>query len=445
MLSRVFMLLCGTAGNAVIAFLTQLLLTRTLTVADYGRLSALMAAATLATPLAGLCIGWFWLELYGRENAGAARWGGATLRATVLTLAFAFLVLGLYVAFTRRGEEVFAVAWLWICLVLCGQTFSETRAIRLQLEERFVGLSLWQVVPQLLRSGVVLSLFALDALSGSGVLAGYGLVGGLVFAFSLPSLVRMTTGRVRIGGAAAHPAAAVTVESREQPGMAECVRAALPYALVTFFFLSYSLGILVMVELVMGREAAARYNVSYLVYAALGLVPSVVYTKYLASKIFRWWTHDRRMFQAAFHLGVFVHLIFGLVLGGAIALTAGWVIPLLFGPEYAASAVVLQILAIAVPIRFVQHGYGSVLFSKEHIRRKVFYMGVAALLSIGFLLLLAPSFGMAGAAMAAVLAELVLLLLYVAGAARHVEGIDVLAPFRWKTIVAARKYATGRS
>jgi O-antigen/teichoic acid export membrane protein len=129
--------------------------------------------------------------------------------------------------------------------------------------------------------------------------------------------------------------------------------------------------------------------------------------------------------------------------GGIVAFSAPFIIPLLFGEQYGPAVAVMQILALAVPIRFVQHGYGAMLFSREHIRKKVLYMGIAAVLSAVWMVLLTPQFGVRGAAGAAVLSELVLLLLYMLAAARHVEGVNVRATFHWATLVAAHKYATG--
>lgn len=444
--SRILSLLFGSVGSAILAFLTQVVMTRGMAVSAYGGLAALIAVVTLLTPVAGQCIGWFWLELYGREGRSAVRWGNAALRLCVVTIVFACLVLAAYVAL--GSNATFWTPWLCACLVLLGQTLTETRAVRLQLEERFSTLAIWQMVPQLLRSLVIVGLSISGALTGTNALLGYALAGVVISLVSLPSLVALARATIVIAddesGKAVTAVTATPAISTTVPSMADCFRAALPYSLVTLFFLIYSTGILAMVELLLGKQAAAYYNVSFLIFAALSLLPSVVYTKFLAAKIFRWWNHDREMFVATFHLGVFAHLLLGLVLGSLLWLAAPWLVPLLFGARYAPAVAVLQILAVAVPIRYIQHGYGSVLFSKDHIHRKVTYMGVAALLSAILMLILAPRYGVVGAAISAVLAELLLLALYAYGASRYVEGIRLDASFRRGTLIQAHRYATLR-
>src|SRR5512132_2569399 len=100
--TRIIMLLCGTARNALIAFSTQLVLTRNVALSDYGSLAALVATVTLITPLAGLCIGWFWLELYGREGRQAIRWGPSAMKLTGLSLTITMLLLGAYISLSAN-------------------------------------------------------------------------------------------------------------------------------------------------------------------------------------------------------------------------------------------------------------------------------------------------------------------------------------------------------
>jgi len=437
---RILTLLLGTAGNALIAFLTHLLLTRKLPVADYGHVVSATAAVTMLTPVAGMTTGWFWLELYGREGQAAARWGKAARRTAVLAFLVSFALLAAYlVAAGGRGGAV-GTMLACACILLAGQTMADARAVRLQLEERYFSLALWQTAPQALRSLAVLALLAWAAMSEQAVMLGYAAAGLAAALLSGASVRALTGGTVRLpesraSGPAPERAAAA-------PDVRACLEAAWPFSLVTLFYLVYSTGILALVSPLIGAQASAYYNVGFLIFNSLAMLPSVVYGKYLAGKLFRWWSHDQERFVAAFHLGVAAHGCLGVVLGACVWLAAPVLVPLLFGESYRAAVPVVQILALAVPIRFVQHGYGSVLFSQEHIRRKVGYMGQAAGASMLLLFWLAPAHGVTGAAVCAVAAELLLLILYVRGAARHVGPIDVRATLSLRTLYTAyRQFA----
>jgi O-antigen/teichoic acid export membrane protein len=273
----------------------------------------------------------------------------------------------------------------------------------------------------------VLPLFLLGRIATGSLLAGYAAVGLAMSAISLRSLARLRRGQVRL------PAAPTDVEpaARAQiPGLREVFAAATPYGFVTVFYLVYSQGIVSMVAAMLGPRAAGIYNAAFLVTAVVYLVPSVIYMKLLAAKLLRWWTHDRPMFVSVFHLGVAAHLGMGLACALLVAAASQWLVPLLFGPRYGDAVEVLNILAVGIPVRFVQHSYGSALFAREHIGRKIRLMGCAAVASVVLNLLLTPLLGLSGAAWSAVLSETVLLLLYMRAVACHVEGLEVSASLR---------------
>jgi O-antigen/teichoic acid export membrane protein len=215
---------------------------------------------------------------------------------------------------------------------------------------------------------------------------------------------------------------------------------AMPYAFITVLHLVYSQGIVAIVERSVGPEAAAMYNVAYLIIAAVYLLPGVVYTKYLVGKIFRWWAQDRQMFSAVFHVGIAAHFVIGVIAMAIVIASASLFIPLLFGERYTPAVPILILLSVGIPIRYVQHSYGSAFFSKENVPCKIRYMGVAAAASLILNMALIPWLGVYGGAISAVSAEFVLLALYVQGAARHVDGIDIRSTFRVATIRSSLAY-----
>jgi O-antigen/teichoic acid export membrane protein len=226
----------------------------------------------------------------------------------------------------------------------------------------------------------------------------------------------------------------VTETQRPSPSLRQVLVAAAPFVLMTTFYLTYSQGIVAIVERLLGPEDAAIYNVAFLVLSAIYLAPGVIYTKFLASKIFRWWAQDRPMFVATLHVGVAAQLILGTISMIVVLIAAPAVIPFVFGARYAVAVPVITVLAPAIPIRFVQHSYASAFYSEQHMWRKVGYMGMAAGLSLCLNALLTARLGLTGAAISAVVAELSLLLLFFWGTARYVDGVDVWATFNLRVL-----------
>lgn len=441
-LTRIFTLLCGSFGMALLAFLTQLLLVRTLNVADYGRLAALLAVVNVIASFSSYGIGLFWLQLFGREGWAAIRWIVPTIKIlAIASIAGAGLLAG-YVILTSDGPfaSVSLVAALLV-FVLLGQSLAETTGARLQLEERYLALAGWQSLTQLGRSVVAVFVIAAGFADLPHLLAGYALVGLMIATVSAISLNQVRGGRIALIG---HGAGTASPEISVQSSAGEVFIGAAPYCFCTIFYLVYSQAVVAVVEHWIGREAAAMYNAAFLIVAAIYLIPNVVYMKYLVSKIFRWWTQDRQMFSAVFHVGVAANAALGIVCMIAVIGLAPFVIPALFGTRYGPAVPLLVLLSIGIPVRFIQHTYGSTFFSQENMKRKVLYLGGAAVSCVAFSVLLIPRFGVEGAAVSSVLAEVTLLLLYAQGAARHVDGIDIRSTFSIATIRSSLAYI-GRS
>jgi O-antigen/teichoic acid export membrane protein len=115
-----------------------------------------------------------------------------------------------------------------------------------------------------------------------------------------------------------------------------------------------------------------------------------------------------------------------LVLG----LGSPFIIPLLFGQGLPDAVMVLAILSLALPIRFVHSSFSATFVSPSEVASKVGYLGWAALCGVAANLALVPLFGLAGAPIAAVLSEIVLLALHVKGMHRLIEGVSIRATFQ---------------
>ena len=446
-LRRIALLLAGTFGTAGLAFITHLLLTRAMSLSDYGRIVALLAAVNLFTPITSMGMGWFWLDLFGREGRQAIRWMGRATRLACASTAVSVLLLVTYaVATDPQGAPHTYVVSLLLIPILVGQALSDSTSARLQLEERYLMLAAWQALAQLGRTLFAVILLFWGRVEMLPLLGTYAMVGTLSMVISIISLGQTIRGNIRLVGhdtpgdssSAARPVFAT------QPAWGELLSHALPYSLITFCFVLSHHGTVSMVAAILGSADAAIYNVAYLVYALVCLVPNVTYVKFLSSKLLRWWHQDRRMFDAVFHVGLVAHLVMGIVCALLLGGVAPWLLPLVFGERYAVSSPLIMILALGIPVRFVQHAYGSLLFSKDHIRRKLAYMSSAGVASVGLNIALIPSLGIRGAALGAVLTELMLLLVYMWGVAKHVEGIQVRDSFRIETLRSAFGYVRGQ-
>jgi O-antigen/teichoic acid export membrane protein len=439
-------LFTGTLASTVVSFLTQLVLARVLPIADFGRIAALLAAVNFFTPSASVGVQGLLLQVFGREGWSAARWLRPSAILVVLSTCVSSLSFAAYIHYCKLGLGIGeALVLLTSIPILLGQVAVELASTRFQLEDRYGSLAMWQFSTQVGRFAVVIAAAVTQLLSLSTMLAGYAAVGLLTVGAGIVILVKLWSGQIAPRGHAVDQVFSPSLPMDATPSVASTFLRTAPFALITIFYVLYYQGAIVTVQWLAGAPAAAAYNAAYLVMSAIFLVPQVIYVKLLMPQIYRWAEHDRAKFCAAFHVGLPTMTMLGAMLMIATMVTAAWIIPLMFGPKYAGAVPVLLILSLSMPVRFAQQVFSSLFISQGDIVRKATYLAMSAIVGVSASFCLIPWFGVKGAAVATVIAEIMLLLLHVRGTIRFIEGISVLETLRKATFSASFRQLAQRS
>ena len=429
----------GTFASAFLSLLAQLLLVRLMPVADYGRLSTVLAATTLLAPVSSFGINWFWVQVFGREGYGALRWIRPSIALLFLSNVLSVALLSAYLL----SAGTLSNAWLEltsVVLILLGQCAIEIVSVKYQLEERFAQLSLWQSLMQVGRLVVVALLSRASDTQLPAILAGYSLVGLGLAIFGLLVLRDFKLGRVRLAG---HPPASLHVGGATSPGLIATAKLSLPFAVTTICYLVSSQSTILLVAAIIGPESTAIFSAALLIFAAINLVPNIVFTKFLFVRICRWAESDRESFAAILHVSVASMIALGVAVMVALALLAPVVTPLIFGPKYDQVISVLIYMSPAIPCRFVQSAYSAMYVSNENVRLRVRFGGVSAVSSLAINLLFLPAFGLYGAVAAFVVSEALMLALSAWGAGRYIEGIRISATFNPGLLKSAAQRVLG--
>ena len=436
-------LFSGTLVTSLFSFASQVILARMLLPNDLGRLVALLAVVNFCTPVAVGGASGFLLQAFGREGFSAARWLRPAGRLIVLLTSLSAAGLAAYAVrtFGAHGEAVALAA----VAVLLGQVMVELASVRLQLTGSYGALAAWQVSTQAGRLAVIAGAALLPAFQIDAVLGGYAVVGLLTAIAGAGLLAGLWRGRVALTGHrrpdGSPPKSCSLLATAREAG---------PFAVVTMCYILFFQGGVVLLVYLASAQDAAQYNAAFMVISAICLVPSVIYQKLLVAPLCRWAVHDRPTFEAAFHLGIATMAVLGCGFMIFTLLSAGWLVHALFGDRYGQAGFVLALLAVGLPIRFVQTTFSALFVSREDTARKARYLGVAALIAISFGLLLIPPLGTTGAALASVLAEAALLILHVRGAARHIKGVSFkaglnAARLRWALALLASEARNARA
>lgn len=426
-LGVVSLLWFGSLAGAGFAFFTQVVLARELTPEGYGVFSAALATVTLVAPLAGFGVHGVWLKVFGAEGWHAIRWLPASFHFVMFSAVTTMLLFSAWAVWGPHDGSTTRLLFLLFPLSL-GYLFMELVSSKLLLEERFSSLALWQLLPHFARLLLVL-LVVFAGLSSSDVSAVaivYALVAVIVIVIGSTHLKMMLGGRITLKG---H----VSLEEQESSSLSNAAPISLfnvaqqawPFGLAAIFHLIYFQSDIILLKYIIGDEAAGLYNVAFTVMAAVYLLPSVIYQKFLLPKIHRWANHDRERFYKVYRQGNIAMLLLGTIAMLALWMTAFWWIPLLFGDQYVKTVVLLNVLAVCAPILFVASSVGATLMTREHMSRKVIFMGGVAALNIVLNFLLIPRYGAIGAAVSTVLSNLVLLVIYYIAAQSFVFATDL--------------------
>lgn len=402
----------GSTLGAGCAFLTQVILARKLGPDLFGIFVASLNTVNLLSPLAGFGIGQFWLKAFGQEGWQAMRWLPGSFKFISLSTAMVLILLICWASLGPHDENAGIILMILTCHVL-GQCSIDLVSSKLQLEERYLKLVLWQSFPHMSRLFIVtfLAYIAPNLLSAQTVAFSYAAVAFALFVTALGVLLRLRQGTFELKGHVS-PEAPGAQRVADAPGMLQVALQSWPFGVAGLFYLIYYQSDIILLKYMKSAEIAGLYNVAFTILAAVYMLPSVIYQKFLLPKIHRWAHHDRRKFFQIYRQGNVTMLILGLLTMLAIWLLAPWGINFLFGQKYQQAVGLLMTLAVSVPILFVANSVGATLVTKSHMKSKVKCMGAVAGINIILNILLIPHYGAYGAAASTIISNASLLLIY---------------------------------
>ncbi|WP_407291295.1 flippase [Stutzerimonas zhaodongensis] len=419
---HISLLWLGSLAGAGCAFLTQVMIARTLGPQDFGIFASVLSLMGLLVPVVGFGIAQYWLKEFGKEGWKAVRFVTPSLKFISFSMALVMSLVVLWGVWGPHDQKMQAVLII-MSLFILGQVSAELISGRLQLEEKYECLAVWQLMPHLARllllvvvSGLLGSRFDIESVAYS-----FALVSLLVFATGFKPMMNMAKGKILLKG---HRSQQVREKNLAHPNIIDILRNSWPFGLAGVFHLIYFQSDIILVKYISGNEAAGYYNVAFTVMTAVLLFPGMIYQKFLLPKIHRWANHDRILFYKIYRKGNIIMLLLGLLAMLVVWLLSPLAIPYLFGRDYTNSVELLVVLAISAPILFVASSVGATLVTQEHMRLKVKLMGGVAILNVALNLILIPSYGAKGAAVATVISNGVLLFLYYYSASKFVFKAD---------------------
>jgi O-antigen/teichoic acid export membrane protein len=388
-------------------FLIYILLARKLSPNEFGIFSSALALLTIFILIGGFGISQFWLKIFGKEGWGAIRWIKPSLQLLFINLLIISILISLWAVYGPHEDIYTKKVLLIMILFVIGQIIIELVGAKFQLEEKYLQLSIWQLLPNIFRLVFILIVILIFEISIIKIALIYSIISILFIIIGIYLLFIIKKGNIALVGHVKK-----NVKEKKKPTLINTLSESWAFGLAGVFSLIYLQSDIILVKYIIGNKEAAYYNASFIILSAILIFPTIVYQKFLMPKIHRWANNDKDMFYNVYKKGNIIMFTMVLVIMIILLFISEYLIPLVFGENYINAILLTKILAISIPMTFLASSIGSTLVTTTHIRKKVGYMGIVAIINIILNLYLIPIYGSLGAAWATVSSNLLLLILY---------------------------------
>lgn len=407
---KIIVFLCsGAFASAGIAFFTNVIVIRTLSVEEYGMFSASIALLVSIAPFAIFGVPNLIMNEYGESKDR-----GLNSLKQLLLLCFlaniTILILGLFILSNVLPSEELLFTSLLFSL-LFAQSGHEIVSALLQVNDKFKMLSWWQAALNITRFAVlILVVFCIDKILLEHIYISYFIASLIIFVISIALIAKFIRQSVNF------KVKSVQLNSPIKNG--------LTYAFAAFFFLIYYQSDIVFLRYLVGPDVAGLYSAAFTILAGLYLIPSVIFQKLFLPKVYKWIHNSKEKVLDIYKKGTLCMILLSIVTLVIVYLLAEYIIFILFGSRYEEAAEILLFLSLNIPLTYISCVSGMILMTDGNIRTKTFIMFLAACLNIALNALLIPIYSYHGAIAATFLSNLVIFFLYQIKVKDYLRGVD---------------------
>jgi len=406
--TSLFFLMMSAGAATGFGFVAQALLARLLGPSDYGVVAAALTMSNVVAPVASFGIGLLWLQRYAEEGWKAQRWVLPSLKLAAATTVVAMIF---YIAWAELSYETLdhRIAALIILLMVPASSIVQLVESKYQLEGRYRLVSIWQMSKHL----AILAVAGFCTLTAEPLImvaVWLGIAALVFFGWACVPIWQLGRDRLRLVGHGPRPAAPPLLE---RVGLWRVVVFSWPFAAMGFIYFLFFQNAVLLLTLIDSTEAAGVYAVAVTVASGVYLVPRIIFRKLLIAPLNRWYYQDRHKLASAFKYILLGMFPLGAVIAAAVAFLAPWFIPLAFGGQFGEAIIVLGIVCLCFPFRFVGTGCATLLIAPRHVATRFRWDVVIVLLNAAVNVWAIENFSAYGAAWTTVGAEVTQCFVYI--------------------------------
>lgn len=385
------------SGSSVLLLALLIVAARTLGDQVYGRFSFALALAVIFETLMDFGLKEVTTRAIAREPRHAMPYLQNTFGLKLALGAGSLVVLAVAVVILRPEPDVrWAAVLLGVAAVL--------RSYMTTIRGVFMGVDRFELETVVLVSDRLLVL----TFGAAALLLGYGLI-GFAMAFMAGRLAAFLLAAGVTARAVGRPTPAFDLEFWRDLQLC-----AIPFGAFIVVLQLYNYLDIVMLGVMRGDSETGLYSAAYRVYEGFSNIPSII-AVVLAPRLAREFVSDRGSHRRTAFRGVWTAAALGIPAALGALVAAPFLVQVLFGASYAPSASVLQILAAGFVVVFPLAVLHVVAISTNAVRPLLVTAILGAIVNGAANLVLIPTYGMHGAAVATIIGETVSLCVLGAG------------------------------
>lgn len=406
------MLLTSQGILSILNLIIQIILVRVFNLLDYGTFTTLLTSITLLATINGFGISGYWLRLfsvYGDKALDSVKYVKKILiissSLTIVIWISLFQLLNLTIPF-----EIYL---LYIIPLLCYGLLPTVTAIN-QISDSVLKLSLWRTLNRIILFSTALSVLIMGTNSLNIFSIIFIILSSISLVIIIKKIISFGKGKVVLNKRYDD----INPENKGSFTFKLVMFNSIPYMLLGLFYLFYYQSDLILLNIFIGAESVASYNVAFLLISVIYMILALIFNVYLLPNFHVTRNINFKNFQfKIFKLSLYCAVI-GIVIIIFLIPLSDIIVKIVFGDIYQESAFLLKILAIAIPFRFVSTSLSSLLLDEKTVWSKVKIQGSAAVINLLLNILAIPLFGIMGAVVTTVITEIVVTSLYLIYARR---------------------------
>jgi len=396
---NVLLVWVGVFGSLALSFITQVIMARSLTPNDYGVFFSALTLTLLLATVCGYGLNDYLIKIYGENKKEAERNLGYLLKASMLTVV---VFASLLVSWAVWGPHDDNITRLYLCLtpMLISQQLVNIISAKFQASGKFAVYSLLQSLQSIVRLLGAIGLILIVGASTTGFSAVYLIASLVVVLILFPVWIGMSK-----------------EISADKQGSSVCgvwltLKKTSPYGMAILFHLIYFQSSVVLINYLSGSYEAGLYGVAFNIIAAICVLPSVIYQKVLIPRLHAIMAGENWFALEIYKAGNGVMLLIGAIVFVMLVLLSPLFVIAVFGEEYSEAVLLVQLLGLSIPLRFLSSSFGALLYTRDYMSSKVKSMALVAFVNVSIGVALIPSYGGVGAICSVLISEILLAVLY---------------------------------